>query len=183
MGEATEEYFIFRLRKNYMEINIPQGKVRVSVEQGLALAEVLNSTPLPFNVEYLQYKLKWEKSFGLLAMREYYKFLILAKISKVEITPSEAIDEVWHLHILHTKNYAEFNDKCGGFLHHFPGLPTQKVRWNRQYELTLELYREVFLEEPPQSVWPGQPKKETRAPIMIADVLKLYLQSHEQMAA
>ena len=70
------------------------------------------------------------------------------------ITPSECIDEVWHCHILHTKDYQEFARVCGRMLHHLPGMPNEKEKFNTHYDRTHTMYLEVFRESPPEIYWP-----------------------------
>lgn len=115
---------------------------------------VVREYQMPFGPDYLRYKHGWGERFSLGALREYKRFVFLALSSDVEITPSVAVDEVWHLHILHTRAYEQFSLKVGKFLHHNPGMPTQRVKWDTQYDYTFERYREAFGEETPVQLWP-----------------------------
>ena len=40
----------------------------------------------------------WTREFALRAIKEYKRFCYLAVISGHPVTPSEEVDEVWHLH-------------------------------------------------------------------------------------
>ncbi len=66
---------------------------------------------------------KWPADQATEACAQYRNFLLLKKKygSQYELPPSYDMDEVWHAHILHTKDYTEFCDLVfGEFLHHHP---------------------------------------------------------------
>jgi hypothetical protein len=52
----------------------------------------------------------------------YVKFLRLIQLyPEKSIVPTQAIDEMWHMHILDTRKYqTDCHDLFGGFIHHFP---------------------------------------------------------------
>lgn len=82
-------------------------------------------------------------------VQEYRRFIELAKNHKV--SPSHAVDEFWHFHILNTRDYIDFCDRyVGRYLHHTPSTSPMKD----QYCETLQLYYDVFSETPPPSIWP-----------------------------
>jgi hypothetical protein len=56
------------------------------------------------------------------SLREYRYFL--AKIQKGEfVGPSEIVDQVWHVHMLHTEKYTnDCNLLFGYYLHHVPSV-------------------------------------------------------------
>ena len=114
---------------------------------------VLNMT-LPFSPDYLHYIYRWEREFCKGAAQEYRRFAFLALTSSEMITPSQVVDEVWHCHILHTRDYQEFARQCGRFLHHAPGMPNERDKFSSHYDRTHEMYREVFGEAPPPQYWP-----------------------------
>lgn len=64
----------------------------------------------------------WRVEYTLRAMDEYKKFLFLLCIADHPLTPSDQIDQVWHLHLLYTESY--WIDLCqrtiGRPLHHGP---------------------------------------------------------------
>ena len=157
-----------------MEITLPQTGLRVSNIEAQELWQKIEEYKLPFGEDYLEYKMKWQRAYCNLALSEYRRFAFLALISDSEITPSEPIDEVWHLHILHTQDYARFGTACQRFLHHWPGMPTNRPQWNKQYERTRELYRQVFGYEAPQAFWPTQKSSADGGGPRIAKVLEVY---------
>lgn len=136
------------------ELYIPSDKIRVSNETALKLWNAIENYEMPFGPEYLRYKFGWSDQFSSKALDAYKKFSFLAHISKEQVTPSQIVDEVWHLHILHTLAYRNFSAICENFLHHHPGMPNEQIKWNGQYLKTIYLYREVFREEPASSAWP-----------------------------
>ena len=90
---------------------------------------------------------------------EYRRFIYLASISPNEVTPSEQIDRVWHLHLSYTRDYWE--KFCPLVLerelHHDPcESPESMPRYKAQYEATLNLYKREFKQAPPYQEWPTQ---------------------------
>ncbi|MEP6020145.1 MAG: hypothetical protein ABJ251_16830 [Paracoccaceae bacterium] len=88
---------------------------------------------------------------------EYRRFIYLAAISPNEVTPSEQIDRVWHLHLSYTRDYWE--NFCPLVLerelHHDPCESLASMpRYNAQYAATLDLYRREFNQAPPSKEWP-----------------------------
>jgi uncharacterized protein (TIGR04222 family) len=90
------------------------------------------------------------------ALVEYRRFVFLASESGHEATPSAAIDAVWHLHLLFTRDYwGRFcGETLGAPLHHDPGLgDADRARYRAQYADTLARYARRF-GPPPASFWP-----------------------------
>jgi len=71
-----------------------------------------------------------------------------------------AIDKLWHMFVIFTREYARFCEKVAGtFLHHIPeadGVATQGTI--DRYLAFLKDYRTVYREEPPPAYWPN-PKR------------------------
>jgi hypothetical protein len=98
----------------------------------------------------------WSSAFATRAVEEYKRFLFLAKRANHPVTPSKAVDEVWHLHMIFTRSYWErlCGRVLGRALHHEPaGGEDDAERFARQYEQTIESYRAWF-GEPTEDVWP-----------------------------
>jgi uncharacterized membrane protein YgcG len=101
----------------------------------------------------------WTKPFALGAVEEYKRFVYLACVSDTQVTPSDIVDQVWHLHLTFTRSY--WNDLCGEVLqrplHHGPtkGGPAEDRRYRNQYAATLALYRSEFGGQAPHTYWPG----------------------------
>ncbi|KAL7528541.1 hypothetical protein ACHAWF_005196 [Thalassiosira exigua] len=67
--------------------------------------------------------------------------------------PSKRIDEMWHAHILSTREYLAFCDRHNGgeYLHHDPTMTSVPAR----YRATMKRYLELFEEKPKdQGIWP-----------------------------
>lgn len=100
----------------------------------------------------------WTKEFAASVFLEYKKFLYLIATTGLELTPSDAVDQAWHLHLVYTRSY--WQDLCGdilGFsLHHQPtrGGAPQRSHFEQTYQQTLDSYRQCFGPSP-ESVWPG----------------------------
>lgn len=105
----------------------------------------------------------WSTSFADKVITEYKRFIYLTAISKKEITPSDQVDQAWHLHLTYTGSY--WKDLCedilGFSLHHNPtkGGPEEQQRFRAQYSFTLSFYEQVFGEPPPDDVWPPVEKR------------------------
>ena len=101
----------------------------------------------------------WSRHHAGRVITEYKKFCYLALKSGGEVTPSDAIDQAWHLHLIYTKSY--WDEFCGQVLrlplHHNPtrGGKVQGDRFREQYSGTLDLYRHVFGMPPPEDIWPA----------------------------
>ncbi|MDA0812281.1 MAG: hypothetical protein O3C21_07850, partial [Verrucomicrobia bacterium] len=64
----------------------------------------------------------WSRELSLRVMKEYRRFLYLCMEAGHPVTPSDAVDQAWHLHLCYTRSYWE--DLCDGVLgrklHHGP---------------------------------------------------------------
>jgi hypothetical protein len=105
----------------------------------------------------LEMKLEWTSEETDAALLEYRRFLHLVVISPGPgLAPSKKVDEVWHAHILHTREYLrDCHSIAGRFIHHQPARPKSDVMHSKlAYIKTLEMYRETFGVNPPANVWP-----------------------------
>jgi len=99
----------------------------------------------------------WSTSGAGRAFDEYKKFLYLGAIADGMVTPSDAIDQVWHLHLLYTESY--WTDLCGEVLkrsfHHGPskGGKAEGEKFGACYLATLRAYEPHF-GTPPADLWP-----------------------------
>lgn len=84
-------------------------------------------------------------------IEEYRKFLFLIhEHPKARIVPSHLVDEVWHDHILHTKNYMKDCEQVfGQFIHHIPSVSEE----GEDISETFDLYKRTFGMDPPSSIW------------------------------
>lgn len=116
------------------------------------------NAPLSF-AQRLARENNWSEAFAQRAITEYKRFICLIATSDVSHTPSDEVDQVWHLHMTYTQSYWE--DLCYGILkrpiHHGPtrGGSQERAKYHSQYERTLSAYRSLFEQDPPQDIWPS----------------------------
>jgi hypothetical protein len=105
----------------------------------------------------------WAFGYTLSVMEEYKKFIFLQCIATHPLTPSDQVDQAWHLHLLYTRSY--WIELCQNILereiHHGPtrGGNQERDKFENWYEKTLELYSKVFNQQPPISIWPPSEKR------------------------
>jgi hypothetical protein len=126
-----------------------------------------SGTEFPFSAR-LARENAWPRDKALAAIGEYKRFIYLICVSPSPLTPSEAVDQVWHLHLVYTRSYwAMF---CGGALgrqiHHEPtaGGELQVLRFREQYARTCALYEAEFGCAPPAEFWPSVSERFAAAP-------------------
>ncbi|MEO1494462.1 MAG: hypothetical protein AAFV19_20130 [Pseudomonadota bacterium] len=99
----------------------------------------------------------WSDEFTARAIEEYRRFLYLTQVSADQVTPSQIIDRVWHLHLTFTHDYWDVmcDQVLGARLHHDPCAGAEEMpRYNAQFAATWALYRVEFGEAPPDEFWP-----------------------------
>ena len=101
----------------------------------------------------------WSIEYCVRAILEYKKFMFLLVNSDCPLTPSDQVDQVWHLHLLYTQSYWDhFCDKtlCKK-IHHGPtnGGGNEREKFTNWYEKTKTFYLEIFKNEPPIDIWPS----------------------------
>ncbi len=103
----------------------------------------------------------WTLAFAKRVVQEYKRFMFLAVVAGHEVTPSQEVDEAWHLHLIYTKSY--WDEFCGKVLqkpiHHNPtkGGAAERKKYSLLYNRTLDSYRIFFNEEPPADIWQSEP--------------------------
>jgi hypothetical protein len=104
----------------------------------------------------------WTKEYTDRVLTEYQKFIYLALKSGHPVTPSEDIDQAWHLHIVYTRQYNEFCEKIlQQRLEHGPtkGGKEEKDKFEEWYEKTLASYERLFAIDAPPDIWPSVRKR------------------------
>lgn len=102
----------------------------------------------------------WTLEYALRCVQEYKKFIFLICIADHPLTPSDQVDQVWHLHLLYTRSY--WIDFCEQTLqkqiHHGPtkGGANERNKFGDWYEKTVALYKTIFSSAPPEDIWPDQ---------------------------
>ncbi len=100
----------------------------------------------------------WSAAYAERVIAEYKRFCYLALTAGHPVTPSDAVDQAWHLHLSYSENY--WDGFCGNVLeqplHHGPtrGGDEEQVKYRDWYRATLEAYARVSGEPPPPDIWP-----------------------------
>ncbi len=109
----------------------------------------------------------WTHEYALTVIIEYLRFAYLSRMKAGMVTPSDEVDQAWHLHLTYTRHYwGPFKDALGGPLHHMPtkGGADQSALFRDAYQKTLELYQSEFGNPPPEDIWPPAEIRFGRAP-------------------
>lgn len=109
------------------------------------------SFQLPKITSRVMRKNNWDADFAKSVETEYIRFLSIHRNRpNAKIVPSELVDQMWHEHILHTKDYHDLcHEMFGHYLHHFP---TEEGK-SQSIDDTFEIYRDLFESEPPSNIW------------------------------
>jgi len=101
----------------------------------------------------------WKPDFTARVFREYMRFCFLARHAGHAVTPSDAVDQAWHLHLTYSRDYWDrFCPQVLGMeLHHGPtaGGAVEGGRYYNQYAATLQSYERLFGQLPPDDIWPS----------------------------
>jgi len=96
----------------------------------------------------------WTQNFTKQAILEYKKFMYLAAVSDMMVSPSEIVDTVWHQHLIFTKSYSEFCTILGKQIQHIPSTQNKEdfQKFKLAKERTTKLYETHFGKQP-KSIW------------------------------
>jgi len=115
------------------------------------------ASPLTFT-RRLARENRWSLDYAHRVVEEYKRFALLAIVAGHPVTPSDAVDQAWHLHLVYTRSY--WDEFCGEVLgkplHHGPtrGGEAESAKYHDWYAKTQDSYIRVFGHEPPADVWP-----------------------------
>ncbi len=113
---------------------------------------------VPFS-RRVQRECRWFAPKTERAIAEYRRFVILAVAAGHRVSPSPSVDLVWHLHLTDTHRYwDEFCPQAlGRPLHHEPsrGGAADQRELRALYQKTLDSYKRLFGEAPPEEFWPA----------------------------
>jgi len=105
----------------------------------------------------------WSLAHAERVVAEYKRFCFLAMIAGQEVTPSDAVDQAWHLHLTDSRDYWErfCPTVLGRPLHHEPssGGAADGHHYFERYAETLQSYERVFGECPPPNLWPDAARR------------------------
>ena len=106
---------------------------------------------------------RWSDEFSSRVIREYKRFCYLAITAGHEVTPSDAVDQAWHLHLTYSRDYWQrfCPEVLQADLHHGPtaGGKVERTRYYGQYAATLKSYEDAFGEAPPADIWPDAQRR------------------------
>lgn len=102
---------------------------------------------------------RWSLPHAERVIGEYRRFCYLAMTAGQEVTPSDAVDQAWHLHLTYSRDYWQTfcPEVLRADLHHGPtkGGAAERGRFYQQYAATLAAYETAFGEIPPADIWPS----------------------------
>jgi hypothetical protein len=114
----------------------------------------------------------WRLKDARAAVEAYRRFCFLAVVSPTPVTPSEIVDEVWHQHLIYSRDYWTIwcGERLQAPLHHdpTPGGPEAQQTYRRQYAETLALH-ERFFGAPCARIWPATHLRFARPRYLVAD--------------
>lgn len=101
----------------------------------------------------------WSAAYARRVVVEYRRFVYLAMTAGHPVTPSDEVDQAWHLHMTYTRSY--WDRLCGQVLprplHHNPtaGGSAEDAKFADWYQRTMQSYRTAFGHAPPRGIWPS----------------------------
>ena len=136
----------------------------LTVKQNVLLQRIQQFTfddgpvDLPFHVRLARDN-GWSAGYTARAITEYRRFAFIAATAGHPVSPSDPVDQVWHLHLLYTNSYwLRFcQEVLDMHLHHHPGTggSAERAKFDGWYADTLNSYRRCFDTEPPSELWPA----------------------------
>ena len=113
----------------------------------------------------------WTRDFAARVVEEYRRFIELYVTAGHPVTPSDEVDQAWHLHLLYTREYWDHfcPEVTGVPIHHGPtrGGHVDQGRFVDAYAKTRASYERVFGEAPPADIWPEGPRRFRRGRSMV----------------
>jgi hypothetical protein len=101
---------------------------------------------------------RWSLRQAQRVFAEYRRFVYLCIVAGGDMTPSDAVDQAWHLHLTYSRSYWQglCREVLARPLHHEPtrGGAAERARFEDHYRATLAAYRREFDQAPPADIWP-----------------------------
>ncbi|HLM44315.1 MAG TPA: hypothetical protein VK458_10640 [Myxococcaceae bacterium] len=100
----------------------------------------------------------WTPGYSRRVVEEYKRFVLLCCEAGHPCTPSDQVDQAWHLHLTYTRSYWE--ELCQKVLqrplHHEPtkGGSKEGAKFDDWYARTLASYERLFGQKAPADLWP-----------------------------
>lgn len=122
----------------------------------------------------------WSADYTARVILEYKRFLYLCAEAGHPVTPSDEVDQAWHLHLCDTRSYWE--ELCVGIIgrpiHHGPtrGGVAEGEKFGDWYARTQESYAAHFGHAPPPDIWPtSQVRFDARRDFRRVDISRFHL--------
>lgn len=133
-------------------------------QAGRILLERLNTlrlgpadSSLPFE-RRLARENNWSDAYAARVCHEYRRFVFLCHHTGRPLTPSDAVDQAWHLHLCYSRSYWHrmCREVLGRPLHHEPtrGGEAEAAKFVDWYDATHQAYEAIFGEPAPSDIWP-----------------------------
>jgi hypothetical protein len=90
----------------------------------------------------------WNRGKVMDLIKEYKDFLYLCARDKEEHVPSAEVDEIWHEHILFTKDYENWGVFLGKKIHHNPEKIGETKSFNVGFQKTQQKLKTVSVSKP-----------------------------------
>ena len=90
----------------------------------------------------------WNRGKIMDLIKEYKDFLFLCARDKEEHVPSAEVDEIWHEHILFTKDYENWGVFLGKKIHHNPEKIGETKSFNVGFQKTKQKLKTVSVSKP-----------------------------------
>ncbi len=145
--------------ENTLTMSPPQIELYARIQ---AFAFDQPTAPLAFS-QRLARENGWTWFYAQQVIEEYKKFAFLAIAADHPVTPSDQVDQAWHLHLTYTRSY--WDAFCPlvlqASLHHDPtqGGRSENQKFEDWYGKTLESYQQFFGQAPPAAIWPAPQKR------------------------
>ena len=121
-------------------------------------------------------RLGWSGAFVDRVLVEYKRFLVLkvrceSATGNAELSPSDTLDALWHLHVLDTADYSvKLAEACGRvILHDLDGADDVVSGRERRAEKTRLCYVALFNATPPVDIWDYNFEEMTQAAVVAHD--------------
>jgi hypothetical protein len=99
----------------------------------------------------------WNPTYTNRVIEEYKKFIFLCCTSATAVTPSDPVDQAWHLHLTYTKSYWHnlCRDTLDKDIHHNPtkGGIDEQEKFSGLYDGLHTSYLQKFGCPPPTDIW------------------------------
>jgi hypothetical protein len=105
----------------------------------------------------------WSLGYTKRVIMEYKRFIFLCTVTKSGVTPSDPVDQAWHLHLTYTNSYWNLmcKDVLNKEIHHNPtkGGKKEGEKFNIFYDKTRDMYKQFFGVDQPGDIWHNNKKR------------------------